>query len=118
MLYCFMNNKDSLILQKILAYCEQIRQTHEYFHDDQVLFFNEAEGFVYRNSVAMPILQIGELVKKLSEEYLLENKAIPWRAIMGMRDIFAHHYGSVDYQELWQTTHEDIFELARYLRQQ
>ena len=64
--------------------------------------------FVYRNSVVMPILQIGELAKKLSDEYLLENRTIPWRAIMGMRDIFAHHYGSVDYQELWQTSHEDV----------
>lgn len=107
-----------MILQKIAVYCEQIRQTHLYFHDDQNLFFNEREGFVYRNSVAMPILQIGELVKKLSEDYRSENKAVPWRAITGMRDIFAHHYGSVDYQELWQTTHEDILDLAGYLQQQ
>ena len=95
-----MNSRDRIIIQKILAYCNQIRQTHEFFHDDQDLFFNEQEGFVYRNSVAMPILQIGELVKGLSADYLRENKAIPWRAIMGMRDIFAHHYGSADYQEL------------------
>ena len=112
-----MNNRDRVILQKIVAYCEQVEQTHRYFHDDQDLFFNEQEGFVYRNSVAMPILQIGELVKNLSEDYLRNNKAIPWRAIMGMRDIFAHHYGSVDYQELWQTTHEDIEELFHYLQQ-
>ena len=113
-----MNNRDRIILQKIAAYCEQIIQTHQYFHDDQNLFFDESEGFVYRNSVAMPVLQIGELAKRLSEDYLLANKAIPWRAIMGMRDIFAHHYGSVDYQELWQTTHEDILDLLRYLQQE
>ncbi len=112
-----MKNSDQIILQKIVAYCEQIGQTHRYFHDDQALFFNETEGFVYRNSVAMPVLQIGELAKRLSEEYILANKAIPWRAIMGMRDIFAHHYGSVDYQELWQTTHEDILDLARYIQE-
>ena len=64
----------------------------------------------------MPILQIGELVKKLSEEYLSRNSAIPWRAIMGMRDIFAHHYGSVDYQELWQTSHGDVQELDAYIQ--
>lgn len=112
-----MNKRDRIVLQKIVAYCEQIRQTHQYFHDDQALFFDETSGFVYRNSVAMPVLQIGELAKRLSEEYLLANKDIPWRAIMGMRDIFAHHYGSVDYQELWQTTHGDIADLARYLQQ-
>ena len=112
-----MNDRDRLILRKILAYCEQIRQTHAFFGDNQELFFNEKEGFVYRNSLAMPILQIGELAKKLSEEYLTENRSIPWRAIMGMRDIFAHHYGSVDYQELWQTTQEDVKNLEDYIRQ-
>lgn len=113
-----MNSRDKIIIQKIVAYCEQIGQTHQYFHDDQDLFFDESAGFVYRNSVAMPILQIGELAKRLSEDYLSSNKAIPWRAIMGMRDIFAHHYGSVDYQELWQTTHDDILDLLSYLRQE
>ena len=113
-----MKGKDKLILQKIAAYCEQIMQTHQYFRDDRDLFFDEKEGFVYRNAVAMPILQIGELAKKLSEEYLSANKAVPWRAIMGMRDIFAHHYGSVDYQELWQTTHEDVRELRDYIRRE
>ena len=112
-----MSNRDELILQKILAYCSQIQQTHQYFHDDQELFFNTQDGFVYRNSVAMPILQIGELAKRLSEAYLKEHKDVPWRAIMGMRDIFAHHYGSVDYQELWQTSHEDILSLKAYLQQ-
>lgn len=112
-----MNSRDRIVLQKIAAYCEQIRQTHAFFHDDQELFFDEREGFVYRNSVAMPVLQIGELAKRLSEDFLSENKAVPWRAIMGMRDIFAHHYGSVDYQELWQTTHEDVLELSRFVQQ-
>ncbi len=111
-----MNNRDELILRKIDAYCEQINQTHEFFRDDQALFFDEEAGFVYRNSVAMPILQIGELSKKLSEEYIQTNKTIPWRAIMGMRDVFAHHYGSVDYQELWQTAHEDIRALQAYIQ--
>ena len=59
-----MNSKDSLVLRKMISYCEQIRQTHSFFRDDRGLFFNETEGFVYRNSVAMPILQIGELAKK------------------------------------------------------
>ena len=112
-----MNSRDKSIIQKILAYCAQIQQTHQYFQDNQALFFDIQNGFVYRNSVAMPILQIGELAKRLSEDYIKENKAIPWRAIMGMRDIFAHHYGSVDFQELWHTSHEDISALEVYLQQ-
>ena len=111
-----MNSRDNVVIRKIVGYCEQIEQTHRYFHDDQALFFSEKDGFVYRNSVSMPILQIGELAKRLSEEYLAAHKTIPWRAIMGMRDIFAHHYGSIDYNELWNTSHGDITTLKACLQ--
>lgn len=33
----------------------------------------------------------------LSEEFLGEYTEIPWEMIMRMRDIVAHHYGSLDY---------------------
>lgn len=111
-----MNSRDSIIIRKLLAYCGQIEQTHGFFHDDKELFFSEEDGFVYRNSVAMLILQIGELTKRLSEGFLNEHKTIPWRAIMGMRDVFAHHYGSVDHNELWNTSHDDIRALKAYLQ--
>ena len=109
-------NRDDIILRKILAYCEQIEHTHEFFHDEKELFLSDEDGFVYRNSVAMPILQIGELAKRLSDTYLSAHKAIPWRAVMGMRDIFAHHYGSVDQLELWNTSHDDIHALKEYIQ--
>ena len=74
------------------------------------------EDYVYRNSITMPILQIGELVKHLSDEFLKNYPEIPWRQIKGMRDIFAHHYGSVDFKFVWHTSHEDIDELINFLK--
>lgn len=56
----------------------------------------------------MPILQIGELAKMLSEEFLNEYAKIPWKMIMRMRDIVAHHYGSLDYEMVWNTSVADI----------
>ena len=112
-----MTDRDRTIVHKMLRYCRQIEETHRQFREDSALFFSEEEGFIYRNAVSMPILQIGELAKNLSDGFRIENDAIPWRAIMGMRDIFAHHYGSVDYSELWHTSHEDIKALKTYLEQ-
>lgn len=59
----------------------------------------------------MPILQIGELSKMLSVEFLNEYTKIPWKMIMRMRDIVAHHYGSLDYEIVWNTSVSDIPEL-------
>lgn len=106
-----MNQRDKLILLKIMDYCLEIKNTHDYFKQDKELFMNEKTGFIYRNSITMPILQIGELSKMLSVEFLNEYTKIPWKMIMKMRDIVAHHYGSLDYDIAWNTSISDIPEL-------
>ena len=109
------NKRDTLIVKKVLHYCEEIEKTHTAFHNDKNLFFNKAEGFIYRNSITMPILQIGELVKNLSEDFTSTYNTMPWKAIAGMRDVFAHHYGSIDYEMTWNTSTDDITQLKAYL---
>ncbi len=106
-----MNQKDKTILLKIVDYCLEIKDTHDYFKHDKKLFTDEKSGFIYRNSITMPILQIGELTKMLSEDFLNEYTKIPWKMIMRMRDIVAHHYGSLDYEIVWNTSVADIPEL-------
>ncbi len=106
-----MKQRDKAILIKIMNYCTEIKDTHNYFKQDKELFTNEKCGFIYRNSITMPILQIGELAKTLSTEFLDEYTKIPWKMIMRMRDIVAHHYGSLDYGIVWNTSMSDIPEL-------
>ena len=103
-----MNQRDRTILLKITDYCLQIRDTHDYYKKKKKLLTNEKFGFIYRNSITMQILQIGEIAKMLSEELLGEYTEIPWKMIMRMRDIVAHHYGSLDYGIVWNTSVSDI----------
>jgi uncharacterized protein with HEPN domain len=110
-----MNDRDRVIIKKILGYCNEIKQTHEFFKNDKEAF-NSEEGFVYRNSITMPILQIGELTKNLSEEFRTEHSAIPWKSIAGMRDVFAHHYGSIDYEMVWNTSVKDLADLESFCK--
>ena len=110
-----MNGRDKTIVRKMLAYCEEIQSTHGYFSDDKDLFFDRDQGFIYRNSITMPILQIGELAKKLSEDFLAAHDVLPWKEMMRMRDLFARHYGSVDYSFVWETSHGDIKKLEDFL---
>ena len=71
-----MNDRDRVIIEKILGYCNEIKQTHEFFKNDKEAF-NSEEGVVYRNSITMPILQVGELTKSLSEEFRSDYSEIP-----------------------------------------
>lgn len=106
-----MNQRDEAILLKIMDYCLEIKDTHDYFRQDKKFFTNEKTGFIYRNSITMPILQIGELAKMLSEEFLGKYTKVPWKMIMRMRDLVAHHYGNLDYEIVWNTSVSDIPEL-------
>ena len=64
-----MNDRDRTVIEKIEKYCDEIKQTHEFFQNDKEKFYSD-DGFVYRNSVTMPILQIGELSKNLSDDFI------------------------------------------------
>lgn len=107
---------DRQIIIKILNYCEDIELTHEYFKNDKKLFFDGKGGRIYRNAITMPILQIGELAKNLSEEFVGTHNAVSWKAIMRTRDFFAHHYWDIEYDNVWNTSHEDIKILKDYIK--
>ena len=110
-----MNRRDEVIREKILGYCREIEEAHRHFQEDKSLFCDRENGAVYRNAVAMPLLQIGELAKNLSDEFRACHSEIPWRDAMRMRDLFAHHYGAVDYEQTWDTSHSSVLELKRCL---
>ena len=52
-----MRNKDSIILKKILEYCDQVSEACEMFGNDYDKFINIS---VFQNACCMCILQVGE----------------------------------------------------------
>lgn len=109
------NTRDKATTDKILKYCGEIAETHKAFDYNRELFLDPEKGFIYRNAITMPILQIGELAKHLSENFRVKYDQIPWKAIAGIRDVFAHNYGSVDYEMTWITSTEDVRMLQSFL---
>nr|WP_325196459.1 HepT-like ribonuclease domain-containing protein [uncultured Oscillibacter sp.] len=99
------------ILEHVVSYCRQIEQTVERFGDEFSIFQNDP---IYRNAAALCILQIGELVGKLTEEFREQHPAVPWRQIKAMRNIVAHSYGTVDPEITWEIISEDIPALKKY----
>ena len=56
----------------------------------------------------MNILQIGELAGKLSDDFIKDTNSIPWGKIKGMRNQFAHDYGTADDEIIWNAVTVDI----------
>lgn len=63
----------------------------------------------------MCIIQIGELVGRLSDEFVEEYNDIPWHAIKGMRNLHAHDYENVDLENVWNSLIKDIPELKEQI---
>ncbi len=103
--------RDLHILEHIVDYCKQIYQTVSRFGDSYEIFQSDA---IYRNAVALCILQIGELVGNLTEDFRDQHAAIPWQRIKKMRNIVVHHYGTVDSEITWETIQISIPELESY----
>ena len=99
------------ILEHIIGYCDQIEETIQRFGNSYDIFSSDA---IYRNAAALCVLQIGDLVVKLAEEFPASSAVSPWRQIRGMRNIVAHSYGTVDPEITWEILTEDIPKLRAY----
>ena len=95
-------------LEHIVVYCQQLEQTVDRFGRNDP---------IYRNAAALCILQIGELVGKLTDEFREQHPAVPWRQIKAMRNIVAHSYGTVDPEITWEIITDEIPQLKAYCEQ-
>ena len=68
-----------------------------------------------KRAVCMTLINIGELVKNLSDEFRMAHDHIPWRAISGLRDITAHKYQTLRMEDVWLTATRDIPQLKNEL---
>ena len=101
--------KEKGILLYIIDYCKRIETkivgaTRETFDDDiditEIVCFN--------------ILQIGELAKRLNDDFITKYNGVPWKNIKGMRDKVAHEYGTIDLDQVWNAATNDIKPLREY----
>lgn len=107
-------DRDTQILSHIYNYCDKIQHTVTRFGTSFDTFSTDAD---YQDSIAMNLLQIGELVSKLSEDFVKKTSdAISWRNIKGMRNLLAHDYGSANVEIVWKTVIDDLPVLRDFCR--
>jgi uncharacterized protein with HEPN domain len=107
-----MKDKEKEIVKKMIKYCDDIDLLMKKYRSD----FNAYKTDIsFQYSCNMCIIQIGELVSRLSDEFIGEHTQIPWHAIKGMRNLHAHDYERVDLSIVWNTLKEEIPELRKKL---
>ena len=65
-----------------------------------------------QDQVARRFEIIGEAAGRLSEETRDRLDDIPWRSLVGLRNILIHDYGEVDYAKLWDIVQGDLRRLV------
>jgi uncharacterized protein with HEPN domain len=89
-------------INKILKYSKQGRTA---FEDNELIQI----WIVHHMQV------LGESAAKLSEQLKDKHPELPWRNIIGMRNILIHGYFLIDLDIVWQTVEKDIPVLKKQL---
>ena len=101
-------DKNIGIIKKIIEHIENVLTSQKRFGNDYEIFASDKDYF---NSVCMSLLQIGELANHLTIDFKAEYTDIPWKNIIGLRNVVVHGYGQLDMEVVWATVTDDIPDL-------
>lgn len=107
-------NVNRIVLQKMLDYCNDIEENMNQVNASYEIYLSNR---MFRQSCDMCILQIGELTKRLSDDFKAQHAEIAWNKIKGMRNVFVHEYEEVDFETAWNALTKRIPELKAQLEQ-
>ena len=96
---------DSETLKKIINFTAFAKKMIMKHRISEQVFYNDA---TYQLAATQIMGQIGELVKRLSDDFVKENSNVPWKAIARNRDVVVHHYSKLDPTKLWETMKKDF----------
>lgn len=98
-----MERRDRIILQKVLS---EIAIAQQMMDGCTMVQFLQNEMLM--RAVGMTVINIGELVKNLTDETRMQYPHIPWKAIAGFRDIAAHKYQTLRMEDVYETVVADF----------
>ena len=103
-----MNRRDEIILRKVLSELDVARI---------MLNGSSLQNFLYnemlKRAVCMTVINVGELVRNLTEECRLSHPEGAWKEIAGFRDIAAHKYQTLRMEDVYETAVTDFPDLRQ-----
>lgn len=105
-----MQHRDFTIILKIL---NEIDIGTQLLGDLNVEEFLKDEKI--KRAVGMTVINIGELVKNITQDTRIKYPNVQWKAIAGLRDIAAHRYQTLRMEDVYYTMKEDFKDLKEQL---
>lgn len=98
-----MERRDEVLLKKILSEI-QIAESmlgkatlDEFVGNEQL-----------KRAICMTVINVGELVKNLTDACRKNYSTLPWKAIAGFRDIAAHKYQTLRMADVYETVKQEF----------
>jgi uncharacterized protein with HEPN domain len=107
-----MNAKDRKNLELLLSHCLLMERHVEYFGDNKEEYMDNEH---YQAACGFELLEIGEYINRLSDEFIEKHSDIDWSGFVGMRVIHAHHYEGIILDLVWDAIKVDVPELKKYV---
>jgi uncharacterized protein with HEPN domain len=106
-----MLSKDIFCFKSIIASITAIEEYTKDVHDSKSFRENQ----IVIDACLMHIVNIGEMVNRLSDAYTEQHLEIEWHKIKGLRNVIAHDYFGVDCDEIWAVISMHLPKLKDYI---
>ena len=69
---------------------------------------NFLQNEMLKRAIGMTVINIGELIKNVTDELRTGYPDIPWKQVAGFRDITAHKYQTLRMEDVYQVVVDDF----------
>ncbi|MBR5976170.1 MAG: DUF86 domain-containing protein [Clostridiales bacterium] len=98
-----MQHRDRVVLERIVR---EIEISDEMLGEATLEEFLSDEKL--KRAVSMTIINIGELVKLISDELRSAHPEVPWKDAAGLRDVTAHRYQTLRMEDVYSSAVGDF----------
>lgn len=107
-----MHKDPSIYLEDILFSIDLIEQ-----YIEKLSYEDFEESYDAQDKVLRRLEIIAEAAKKLPEEIRSSHTDIPWKSIIGLRNIITHNYDDVNLKEIWQIVKYHLLDTKKAIEQ-
>ena len=107
-----MPRRDRIILEKIRYELQIGMEMIQNVSKEQFL-----QNEMLKRAVCMTTINVGEMVKNISDETRNAYPLVEWKAIAGMRDLAAHKYQTLRMEDVYYTVLNDFPILQQQIEQ-